>query len=294
MIKYSLAGNYDGIGILLSARLRYSGNRSIYIEIDECVVLKLRLMGYSIDNSHLTFHPKALKMVRVIAVFLILAMAGGLSAQPDRNQKFAAAGYVGANFSQIHGDNFFGYNNTGLRFGIETQYLLQPKYFISVGIGFSQEGARPNLQEVDKEGGNATVLKLAMVEIPLLFNYRLGDERATKRKDNHALYRSTTLQAGMKLTRLISSRTLNRGFFDQLIQSPAYTEAEIEFQDFDFAAVAGVTIQLGLKTAIFLQHSLSLKGLYAKSDLERIKGSPYMVSQLRPYSLTVGGKIILY
>lgn len=207
---------------------------------------------------------------------------------------FAAAGYVGANFTQIHGDNFFGYNNMGIRFGIETQYLWKPKYFFSVGIGFSQEGARPDLKEVDEEGGNATVLKLSMVEIPLLFNYRLGDEKATRKKDNHALYRSTTLQAGVKLTRLVGSRTLNRGFFDQLIQSPVYTEAEIDFQDFDFAAVAGVTFPVGLKTAIFLQHSLSLKGLYAKDDLERVKGGAYEVSQLRPYSLTIGGKIVLY
>jgi len=233
-------------------------------------------------------------MVRNFAVLLFLFLAVGLNAQPDRNQKFAAAGYVGVNLTQIHGDSYFGYNNVGLRFGIETQYLLQPKYFVSVGIGFSQEGARPDLQEVDEEGGNATVLKLSMVEIPLLFNYRLGDERATRKKDNHALYRSTTLQAGVKLTRLVGSRTFNRGFFDQLIQSPVYTEADIEFQDFDFAAVAGVTFQLGLKTAVFLQHSLSLKGLYAKDDLERVKDGPERVFQLRPYSLTVGGKIILY
>jgi len=221
-------------------------------------------------------------------------MTLGLSAQPERNQKFAAAAFIGANFSQIHGDNYFGYNNAGVRFGIETQYLWKPKYFFSVGIGFSQEGAIPTLQEVDEEGGNATILKLSMVEIPLLFNYRLGDAKATRKKNNHALYRSTILQAGLKLNRLVGSRTRNRGFFNQLLLDPVYTEADIEFQDFDFAVVAGVSVQMGLKFSAFIQHSLSLRGLYKPDDLELPEALTFEVSQLRPYSLTIGGKVTLY
>ena len=231
---------------------------------------------------------------RYYPFFLILFLAVGLNGQPDRNQKFAAAGYLGANFSQIHGDTYFGYNNVGIRFGIETQYLWRPKYFVTVGIGFSQEGARPSLKEVDAQGGNATVLKLSMVEIPLLFNYRLGDAKATGRKNKYELYRSTVLQAGVKLTRLTGYRTHNRGFFDQLIQNPVYSEAGIDFQDFDFAFVAGVTFPLGLKTAVFLQHSLSIKGLYKKDDIGRAQAGVDWVYQLRPYSLSIGGKIVLY
>ena len=92
-------------------------------------------------------------MKHCCAVLPILFLALGLSAQPDRNQKFAAAGYLGFNFSQIHGDSYFGYNNAGLRFGLETQYLLQPAYFISLGIGYSREGVRPSRKEIDAKGG---------------------------------------------------------------------------------------------------------------------------------------------
>lgn len=231
---------------------------------------------------------------RFYTLILIVSLSLGLSAQPDRNQQFAVAGYLGANFSQIHGDSFFGYNNGGLRFGIETQYLWHPKYFASVGLGFVQEGARPNQREVDEAGGNATVLKLSMVEIPLLFNYRLGSVKERGRKHDHALYRSATLQAGMKLTRLVGSRTLNRGFFDQLLISPSYTDADIEFRDFDLTVIAGVTFQLGLKYAFFIQHSLSVRGLYRPDEVEVFSGRPYELSQLRPYSLSVGGKITFY
>lgn len=228
------------------------------------------------------------------AVLPILFLALGLSAQPDRNQKFAAAGYLGFNFSQIHGDSYFGYNNAGLRFGLETQYLLQPEYFISLGIGYSHEGVRPSRKEVDEKGGNATALKLDMVEIPLLFNYRLGDKNHTGKKNDYGLFRSTTLQAGVKLTRLFGFRTVNRGYLNQILDSPDFTRAEIEFQDFDLAAVAGVTIRLGLKGAFFVQHSLSVRGLYGKKDLERAQAGPFEVFQLRPYALTIGGKLVFY
>lgn len=83
-------------------------------------------------------------------LFLLFLMSS-LCAQPARNQKFAGAGYLGVNLSQIHGDSYFGYNKPGLRFGIETQYLLKPQYFISVGLGYTQEGASPNEEEVLKK-----------------------------------------------------------------------------------------------------------------------------------------------
>ncbi|NJC27866.1 hypothetical protein [Neolewinella antarctica] len=233
-------------------------------------------------------------MNRLYILLSLLLLGVGICAQPDRNQKFVAAGYVGANFTQVHGDSYFGYNKPGLRFGIETQYLWRPKYFVSLGVGFSQEGARPSNGEVDQRGGNATVLKLSMVEIPLLFNYRLGSKEASRKANNYALYRSTTLQLGVKLTRLTGFQTANRGFFDQLLPDPVYTEADIEFQDFDFAVVGGVTFQLGLRYGVFLQHSLSVRGLYRPDDVKLAQEGPYDVTQLRPYSITVGGKLVLY
>ncbi len=227
-----------------------------------------------------------------ILLFFFLAIS--LSAQPDRNQKFAAAGYFGINFSQIHGDSYFGYKNTGLRFGIETQYLLQPQYFVSIGIGFTQEGASPDQEEIEAKGQNAPKIDINMVEIPLLFNYRLGDKKAKGKKHNYALYQSTIIQAGLKLTRLIGYRTTNRGAFGARISNPEFSEGNIEFQDFDFAAVAGVTVPFGLKGSLLIQHSLSLRGLYRPEDVEMARRNGYDVFQLRPYSLTFGGKMVLY
>lgn len=233
-------------------------------------------------------------MNRFHVILVLLFIGLGLSAQPGKNQKFAAAGYLGANLSQIHGDTYFGYNKVGLRFGIETQYLWAPKYFLSIGLGYSLEGASPNQEEIDEENGNATALNLSFVEIPLIFNYRLGNKDEVTKKNNHALFRSTTLQAGVKVTRLISQQTVNRGYFGKLIANPNFTEADIEFQDFDFAVIGGATAQLGLNYALFVQHSLSVRGLYAPDDVEAAQQGPYDVYQLRPYSVTVGARVILY
>lgn len=233
-------------------------------------------------------------MKHCFALLPLLFLAIGIGAQPERNQKFAAAAYLGANFSQIHGDTYFGYNNLGLRFGIETHYLIKPQYFVSIGLGYSGEGALPDQKEIDQKGGNATALKLRMVEIPLLFNYRLGERKSTGRKHNYALYRSTTFQAGVKLTRLIGSRTYNRGFFDQLLLNPVFNEANLEFQDFDFSVVGGFTFRIGLKAAIYVQHSLSVKGIYDLEEVESARENGIEVSQLRPYSLTIGGKFVFY
>ncbi len=227
-------------------------------------------------------------------LFLLLFFLANLGAQPDRNQKFAAAGYFGVNFSQIHGDSYFGYNNTGLRFGIETQYLLDPQYFISIGIGFTQEGATPDNKEVKERGDNAPKIDINMVEIPMLFNYRLGSKQGRGKKYNYALYRSTVLQVGVKLTRLIGYRTSNRGFFGSLIRNPEFSEGNIDFQDFDFAVIAGATVPVGLKGAVFIQHNLSLRGLYGPKDVEIARENNFDVFQLRPYSLTFGGKLVLY
>ena len=233
-------------------------------------------------------------MIRICTLLILFTLAAGLSAQPDRNQRFAAAAYLGGNFSQIHGDAFFGYNKPGLRFGIETQYLLRPEYFLTVGVGFAQEGARPDRREIDAEGGNAVELRLSTVEVPFLFNYRIGDKKATGRRYNYGLYREAVLQAGVKLTRLTGFRTSNRGFFDQRITNPAYTEADIDFQDFDLSIVGGISLPVGLKYALFIQHSLSLRGLYRREDVKALRGGPVDVNQLRPYSLTVGGKMVFY
>lgn len=233
-------------------------------------------------------------MNRCFSFLLIFFFPIFIYAQPSQNQRFAAAVYAGGNFSQIHGDSYFGYRNLGFRAGVETHYLLDHKYFLSLGIGYIQEGATPSQKEVAANGGNATVLRLSMIEIPFLFNYRLGKKGTRRKKDRLALYKSTTIHGGFKVTRLMGFRTANKGLFDQILSNPSYTEAEIDFQDFDVHGVLGASFKIGLKYAVFVQHSLSIRGLYQPEDVQRLLGRPHYINQLRPYSISIGGKVLFY
>jgi hypothetical protein len=147
---------------------------------------------------------------------------------------------------------------------------------------------------VNDRGGNAAMLRLNVVELPMLFHYRLGDEGAVRKKDSYALFRSTTLHGGLKLTRLISYGTETRGYLNQILGDPNFTDTPLDYQDLDLPVVGGVTFRLGLNYAIFLQHGLSVRGLYDPDEVTVANRGSAEVYQLRPYSLTLGGKVVLY
>jgi hypothetical protein len=212
-----------------------------------------------------------------------------LLAQPDRNQKFAAAGYLGLNLSQIDGDYYFGYNQPGWRFGVETQYLARPKFFFSLGIGFAQSGSRPSGKERDERAYNSVSLRLNSVEVPLLFNYRLGNKAATGSKQNFGLFRSGTIQLGLALNRLTGYRISSTGRISQLERNQNFTAVEAEFEDFDLRGIVGATVRVGLRGAIFVQHDKSILGLYRPGDVGLDEVLP-----LYPYSLTFGVKYVVY
>ena len=220
---------------------------------------------------------------------LLLLLPWLLAAQPDRKQRFAAAAHLGLNLAQIDGDYYFGYNRPGVRFGLETLYLINPKYFLTVGFTYSQGGARPTRGE-RLERNNATVdLRLNTIEVPVLFNYRLGKKSATGKKDDYALFRSTTLRAGVALSRLASYRTGSQGVPERNPIRYNFTRVEEEFCQFDMYAIVGADIRMGLNGALFVEHSKSVFGLY-QPEVKDGDG----VLPLFPYALTIGLKYTLY
>ncbi|OAV44763.1 outer membrane beta-barrel protein [Lewinella sp. 4G2] len=212
-----------------------------------------------------------------------------LCAQPGAKQKFAAAAYAGVNLSQIDGDYYFGYNKIGVRFGAETQILLTPKSFVTVGVGFAQAGAKSNRSERKERGNNAIDLRLNTVEVPLLYNLRLGNKRFAGKKDNFKLYRSGVLQLGFVVSRLTSYTIETSGKTERLPRNFNFAAVEDEYRDWDVKVMVGVTIPTGLRGALFIQHNKSFVGLY------RPNNSAYdEVLPLYPYSLSMGYKHILY
>ena len=222
-------------------------------------------------------------------LLLLCTLAGTLSAQPKRGQYFAAAAHLGVNLSQIDGDYYFGYNRIGLRAGLEAQILLHPKSYLSVGFNFSQGGSRPSRQERDDLKNNTVALRLNTIEVPLLFNYRLGNKLEVGRKQEYRLFRSVSLRAGLALTRIASYRTTAVGAPQRNEAKFNFTEVADQYRNFDLTVIAGVVIPTGLRGGIIIEHNKSVLGLYQPEVKSREEVLP-----LFPYNLTLGYRYVLY
>jgi hypothetical protein len=80
----------------------------------------------------------------------------------------------GANFTQVDGDTYKGYNNIGLNTGVVVYAQLLPQVAASLEILYVQKGAKSNGPQPTL-GGNAIITKqnilLSYAEIPIQLNY---------------------------------------------------------------------------------------------------------------------------
>lgn len=99
-------------------------------------------------------------------ILSILALAMGFVAY---SQDFNFGVKASANFSQIDGDAYTGYNKISFNFGIMTEYPLADRFRAQLEIGYTGKGARDN-------GDNTTIVSLGYVEIPLLLHFEVSEK----------------------------------------------------------------------------------------------------------------------
>ena len=80
------------------------------------------------------------------------------------SQDFSFGVKASANFSQIDGDAYTGYNKIAFNFGILTEYPFSDRFSGQLEIGYTGKGARDN-------GDNTTIVSLGYVEIPILLHF---------------------------------------------------------------------------------------------------------------------------
>ena len=212
-----------------------------------------------------------------------------LHAQPDEDQRFAAFAYAGPNFSQIDGDYYFGYNKLGVRFGIGAHVLGSPKWFASVGLGFSQGGSRPGRSEKYSRGSTTIDLRINTVEVPLLFNYRLGRKEEYTERTDFRLYRSTVLHLGLAVSRTTGTKYSRTGAANQLPLKENFVAVRDRFESTDLYWIFGATVQLTNTLGVYVQHGKSILGLYRPGDVGLNQVLP-----LYPYYLNIGVRYVLY
>ena len=112
---------------------------------------------------------------------LLLAILPGIHsvalAQKDfemyENRTFYGGLILGANFTQVDGDNFAGYHRVGLNTGGVVYIKMQEHAALSMEVLFSQKGSRSKDPQITAAGQYITKygIDLNYAEVPVMINY---------------------------------------------------------------------------------------------------------------------------
>ncbi len=184
-------------------------------------------------------------------IFLFFAPSA-LSAQ-KYSSLFKAGATVGVNFSQIDGDEQFGYNNKGINFGLRGAVILRKDMDVSTELLYSQRGTRPDNDEISKQKRTVYV-SLGYAEVPILFNYFYD-------KSEIGHYR-WNIYAGVSYGRLLKSET-------KILKSISLTDTiqqnlvnTIGFNSSDFSLIFGIKRYFTNRVSASLRHTFSMNYLY--------------------------------
>jgi hypothetical protein len=102
------------------------------------------------------------------SLLLILLLLLGLSAL--RAQTFRASLIAGGNFSQIDGDDLFGFHQLGVNAGVRVVALLGDRWRVGPEILFSQQGARRKNNSFEISAFDR--FDLSTLEVPLMVYFK--------------------------------------------------------------------------------------------------------------------------
>jgi hypothetical protein len=108
-------------------------------------------------------------LIRFLVIFIICL--AHLTSEAQQNTRFVLKPSLGIAASQLHGDNYSGYNKLGGMAGLYVNALLKKNHSLEFGIIYVQKGARKN-QNVEKGDYTFYLLRLNYVEVPLLYRWQ--------------------------------------------------------------------------------------------------------------------------
>jgi opacity protein-like surface antigen len=164
------------------------------------------------------------RLISIIFCFTIISVS--------QAQNFNAALLVGANFSQIDGDQFAGYNKLGANLGIEISRAVKEDWEASFEIKFSMKGSK---KVIDPESLEPTLkISYHYAEVPLLVKY-----------------------VGFKDIDLLGGVSLGVNVFNERDDNGIVTE-EDELNKSEMALVLGGSYYFTDNLAVELRHGYSL------------------------------------
>lgn len=102
---------------------------------------------------------------------LIVIILFSLTLTKAQEKKFALKPTIGVTASQVHGDNYAGYNKLGFTGGLYVNAYLSKTLSTELGIIFAQKGSRHN-QNPEKNDFKYYYLNLNYLEVPLILRFQ--------------------------------------------------------------------------------------------------------------------------
>ena len=193
-----------------------------------------------------------MKKKRIHFLLLFIFVQTALFAQ-KYSSPFKAGATIGLNFTQIDGDEQFGYNRKGLNFGLRGAVILRKDMDISTELLYSERGALPGNNE--KTATKRTInIGLKYADVPFLFNYYYS-----KADDGHYRW---NLYIGVSYGRLLRSQTsITKGFnMTDTIQQNLVNN--IGYNTSDLSLIVGARRYFTNRLGVSLRHTNSLNLLY--------------------------------
>lgn len=186
----------------------------------------------------------------VTIILLQLSLSPGAFAQnpstfyEENPRTFYGGLLLGANFSQVDGDNYAGYHKAGLNAGGIMYIRLEEQLAASIELNYAQKGSRSNKIQASNSRQYAVekyYIDLNYAEIPLQLNY-------FDRRKSH-------FGGGLSYSRLISSK-------ETIVTTPAFSKPDtlntFPFKKSDLGLVLGGSLHVwkGFFLNLRFQYSL--------------------------------------
>lgn len=137
--------------------------------------------------------------------------------------------------TQVNGDQLSGFNKLGLTGGFTLALPLSEKSELSTELIFVQKGSRQNPTE---NNPSKFLMRLNYIEMPLIYNFKMGKYKIG-------------LEGGLSFGVLLKTEGVEYDLYGKI-------PTRLEFQKYEFAALAGICYYINDKNKINFRYSQSL------------------------------------
>lgn len=156
----------------------------------------------------------------------------------------------GLNISQVDGDYFTGWDQSGLSAGIQVDALMTSHLRLSVGMLYNQKGSQiPHGSRVTSQTSNDRNVRLNYIDVPILLKVML----------NHP-ERGSFLEIGGSFGRLASTQITER--LPTQFEGTVYKEIVSQFNKNEFGLIGGLGFTIGKRIALRWRYNFGVTRFY--------------------------------